>query len=157
MAAELELLERVAGPVCASSCVLTRGLGALLFGVLAATSHIVSCRGSSSGAGRGNGLSIRRDSWDDALVLLPAVFNVLAAPVACLAPCLASYFITSLSIFFACFAFSSKRLYRALTATGVTGVPLANHDNSAKSFKRGFLDGTSGHCLLTYPVLGRLP
>ena len=58
---------------------------------------------------RGKGLSIRRDSWDDALVLFPAAFSLLAALAACLASCLASCFITCLSIFFACCAVSSKR------------------------------------------------
>ena len=47
-----------------------------------------------------------------------------------MASCLASCYIACLSIFFACFVVSSKRLSRAFTAAGVTGVPLANNDNS---------------------------
>ena len=103
---------------------------ALLFGAPAATGPVVSCRVFSSGAGKRKGLSIRRDSWDDALVLLPIAFSVLAALAACLASSLASCFITPLSRVFAYFAVSSKRLSRAFTAAGVTGVPLANNDNS---------------------------
>ena len=82
---------------------------ALLFGAPAANGVVMSCQVFSSGAGKGKGLSIKRDSWDDARVLLPAAFGVLAAPVACLASYLASCFITFLSIFFACFVVSSKR------------------------------------------------
>ena len=129
----------------------------LIFGVPAATGPVVSCRGFSSGAGRGKGPSIRRGTWDDAPVLLPAAFSVLAALVACLASYLASCFITC-SIFFACFAVSSKRLSRAFTAAGVTGVPLGNNDNSpAKSGSSAFCVVVTSSDNTSYVLLGGRP
>ena len=122
---------------------------ALLFGVPTATGPVVLCRGFSSGAGRGKGLSIRCDIWDDVPVLLPAASSVPGALATCLASCLAS----CLSFFFAYFAVSSKRLSTTFTTARVTGVPLANDNNSpSKSggsvFCVGFTSDDSTLCML---------
>ena len=74
----------------------------LLFGVPTATGPIIWCRGFSSGAGGGKGVSMRHNSWDDARILFPTAFGVLAAVAAWLPSCLASCFIICLSILFAC-------------------------------------------------------